>query len=610
MPRGQPRSNVRRANVTACTRCKSRKQRCDQRIPACSNCERAGVECVSTDTDGSTVPRSYVKSLEDHVAFLEAQISARGAQPSQSSSPDFILSTTDLNTASSSALLHEAREESQDLVDQIASSCMRQQPFSTVFRSPDGLSTLNSLLSGPVSELSVPEKSDGRSLLDEIPPETMSTLPRRETVTKLLDVYFEHCEFFSPILSSRQEFVQSVELLYENSTADQSLANIRYRAMIVFATSVLLLNRVDFTVPSSKAERFFNTAIRIFSQNTDLTCTGDLNHLENLLFIIQYCCFAANITAAWHFLGLATRLAVELNLQKETACLLTPHPSQSNHRRWLFWTMYTFERNLCVIIGRPFSIPDGAIETPLPVQDPQRALAIHLLKYRLLESEIYSILNERQYHRTSFTKDTWRENMHQRLQEWHSSTPSVHKSTHLTPMEIFNGSFLNGLVLLYYPSRPFPSPTAENMTVLTRSATDAIACYKDGFRSGELRFFWRTVHNLFRSGVAIVYCAHQNRINRVSGFDPESTRMSINSCSSLLWGMVERYPAGQAYRDIFDKLANSVLSQKDGAGGMGHEVSFETPGPLPILDDITLGADASLLSSSAFDLLFMGFTPS
>ncbi|KAL4884096.1 hypothetical protein BJY04DRAFT_182846 [Aspergillus karnatakaensis] len=60
MPSEQRRFNVRRANITACSRCRSRKQRCDQKIPACSSCERAGVECVSTDSDGRIVPRRSV----------------------------------------------------------------------------------------------------------------------------------------------------------------------------------------------------------------------------------------------------------------------------------------------------------------------------------------------------------------------------------------------------------------------------------------------------------------------------------------------------------------------------------------------------------------------
>ncbi|KAF8253764.1 hypothetical protein K440DRAFT_143063 [Wilcoxina mikolae CBS 423.85] len=33
-------------NVSACNRCRLRKNRCDQRLPACQSCEKAGVRCV------------------------------------------------------------------------------------------------------------------------------------------------------------------------------------------------------------------------------------------------------------------------------------------------------------------------------------------------------------------------------------------------------------------------------------------------------------------------------------------------------------------------------------------------------------------------------------
>lgn len=64
--------------MTACARYKSRKQRCDQNIPACSNCERAGVECVGHDADGSVLPRRYstVASLNWH-ALLTPKATSR-----------------------------------------------------------------------------------------------------------------------------------------------------------------------------------------------------------------------------------------------------------------------------------------------------------------------------------------------------------------------------------------------------------------------------------------------------------------------------------------------------------------------------------------------------
>ena len=36
-------------NVSACNRCRLRKNRCDQKLPSCASCEKAGVRCVGYD---------------------------------------------------------------------------------------------------------------------------------------------------------------------------------------------------------------------------------------------------------------------------------------------------------------------------------------------------------------------------------------------------------------------------------------------------------------------------------------------------------------------------------------------------------------------------------
>jgi len=40
-------SNFR--NVSACNRCRLRKNRCDQNLPSCASCEKAAVKCVGYD---------------------------------------------------------------------------------------------------------------------------------------------------------------------------------------------------------------------------------------------------------------------------------------------------------------------------------------------------------------------------------------------------------------------------------------------------------------------------------------------------------------------------------------------------------------------------------
>ena len=51
-------SNFR--NVSACNRCRLRKNRCDQRLPSCASCAKAGVACVGYDPiTKKEIPRRY-----------------------------------------------------------------------------------------------------------------------------------------------------------------------------------------------------------------------------------------------------------------------------------------------------------------------------------------------------------------------------------------------------------------------------------------------------------------------------------------------------------------------------------------------------------------------
>lgn len=60
-------------NVSACNRCRTRKNRCDQKLPRCTGCEKARVKCVGFDpVSKRTIPRSYVYYLETRVKKLEA----------------------------------------------------------------------------------------------------------------------------------------------------------------------------------------------------------------------------------------------------------------------------------------------------------------------------------------------------------------------------------------------------------------------------------------------------------------------------------------------------------------------------------------------------------
>jgi hypothetical protein len=74
---GGTSSNFR--NVSACNRCRHRKNRCDQQLPRCSACAKASTKCVGFDpVSKREIPRSYVYYLETRVRNLEALVTDLG----------------------------------------------------------------------------------------------------------------------------------------------------------------------------------------------------------------------------------------------------------------------------------------------------------------------------------------------------------------------------------------------------------------------------------------------------------------------------------------------------------------------------------------------------
>jgi Fungal specific transcription factor domain/Fungal Zn(2)-Cys(6) binuclear cluster domain len=64
-------------NVSACDRCRKRKNRCDQQLPACAACSKVGVRCVGIDPiTKHEIPRSYVFYLETRLAYFESLLIA------------------------------------------------------------------------------------------------------------------------------------------------------------------------------------------------------------------------------------------------------------------------------------------------------------------------------------------------------------------------------------------------------------------------------------------------------------------------------------------------------------------------------------------------------
>lgn len=402
-------------------------------------------------------------------------------------------------------------------------------------------------------------------------------LPPRSELGLLTGVYFEHSNFFSPILD-KSSFERGVDGIYDRGS-DQLLSDPKtaFRFCIVLATSVRLRNCTDSSFSVSASQRYFAAAKTILETYPQIFWTEDLDNLECLLLIVQYAMFSSDLAVCSQHLTLATRLAISLQLH-----LPTPRGFSIDHNElsilgnsnaihdrglWLFWATYNFERNLSSSLKIRSTIPDDAIRVPLPPNpdnDHITALAIHILRHRQIESEIERYRSEMvQPENLNANFRDWKAQIHSRLIQWKEQCPIFIKPTALVPPDMIDGLFSVAIVRLYSsPLQPIAHfDDATSTAVLVQHAVKSIAIYKKTFREGRLRFFWRTLHNIYLCGSALVQ-AYKRLLSWATppaGIDLDDLRYSLTVCSAVLWGMAERYPAGTRFRDDFDVLVADIL---------------------------------------------------
>jgi hypothetical protein len=262
-------------NVSACNRCRLRKNRCDQRLPSCASCDKAAVKCVGYDPiTKREIPRSYVWYLEARVAYLEAQLhdhaiafqppddfipgAARPA-PSTAANGDptprngATKPLPDDNTGAENDKYD--REKLNKLVSNIGMVSVQGASDPRYLGSTSGISfarvvfaAVKSSVSGATSDrgsnrggkaAAAAVVDGGTSMRDSFfglhtkPTFCQAPFPDRELGSRLAELYFEHANPQIPILH-RGEFMDMFERVYTSGERHRTSRE-SYMLNIVFA---------------------------------------------------------------------------------------------------------------------------------------------------------------------------------------------------------------------------------------------------------------------------------------------------------------------------------------------------------------------------------------
>ena len=379
-------------NVSACNRCRIRKNRCDQRLPACSTCEKAHQRCVGYDPiTKREIPRSYVFFLETRLAYFESLLKENDIayEPSDVFDADskHLGDQTQVRTLSrtggrspsrlSSLAIRDEKLEDKDKIDKLVSNIgmvsVQGASDPRYLGSTSGISfarvvlaavkssvsTNNSERAGPRSTKPAASiaAAGGSSMRDsyfglqtkptikEAPP------PDRHLGEKLLHLYFEYANPQIPILH-RGEFMDLVDRAYSLEPSRRTSREL-YLLNIVFAIGAGIIwgssesgpeseyaaKRPRLTNQQAQPEEYHASAIVHLGTFLSSSASdgpdrpgGDLEELQAVLLLAAFALLRPVAPGLWYIVGVAMRLAVDLGLHYEDGTGLDDVPSGGSGR--------------------------------------------------------------------------------------------------------------------------------------------------------------------------------------------------------------------------------------------------------------------------------------
>ncbi|VUC35055.1 unnamed protein product [Clonostachys rosea] len=418
---------------------------------------------------------------------------------------------------------------------------------------------------------------------------SQASLPTRDAARNITNAYFQWARLGMPLLHE-PTFLLKLELLYSmpaevdfrsSHTSHESRMAV-FLVYEVFAVALMVMQKQDPSkAPTFMADRYHRTAL---SALDEAGLPTDVEGVQALLLVAQYSYHHPTAWAVWKTIGAALRLAVELGLHQDAELSEDMDALKLDTMRRVFWVAYSMDRSVAVTLSLPSCLADGAISTKFPslVNDEYitttgvdttenrpfwtKSISIHLFRYRRLQSEIRTMLYEKlpSVHLTTNLQE-WQKDMDRRLHNWFDEVP--HSETlnryEKTDVENFELSMQRALLLLYQPSPNMPDPPGPILLVISKIASKLIQIYRRYFREYRLSIYWQAVESLSSAGTALIY-SFVNSAQVRDSISLTQLESLFSTCSSVLWGMVEHFPAFKNKRDAFDILASKTLADLSG----------------------------------------------
>ncbi|OBT73694.1 hypothetical protein VF21_06213 [Pseudogymnoascus sp. 05NY08] len=415
-------------------------------------------------------------------------------------------------------------------------------------------------------------------------------LPSRDECNVLLDRFFSHMHPNHPLLH-RPSFRCTVDALYQG-IAEPSDAPLQHNG---WAASVqpFSYNGEDYIsegkrlIPISAHIAAFQLLMALSMAQHYRFEVGDTATTRKSSSSLPSTCPAVLIDPGgcdvWTLTHIAMAYAVDLGIHREASTLGLFSSTAIELRRRVFFCVYSLDRSISTIQGRPLGLGDETFDAQLPeLSDAHVQLinsripseefddiatlsySIQTFKMAQLVSRIKSEFYRLPAH-LDFTRDytTAQDHIRNELGNWFAESTAIVLGTTdedqrirlTTKLQI---QYHGAMCLLHQPSQAIALPGDEALKICYSSATQRLHLFEVLYDSGVLCHSWRTVQDMFLASATIMYCVYISAAVRAS-VSVFSLSKDFRACSSMLSVGGEWWPTIRKAKYSLERLSNYIL---------------------------------------------------
>ena len=345
-----PEPQRKRKRLThACNLCRSRKVKCDERLPRCTNCVKARVDCITID------PRRPNILAERR----EAQRPFEGE-----ASPTTL---EDLETPASIPSINQHLTQDDSTVAEPSASTREEGLLLAMprFTTTNSLLVLTQWLDLAFTRIGLPshfsvQYTRGRPstkasvlLHDLLDGPLLETLRQLETI-KYLESYLTTVNAVFPIFD-RDSLFALIQLLQDTP----ALAHIQ-RPSVDFLVAVLVISASSPARAESSRDLCQRCLSYGFARITLLLEENSLRSAQAFFLMAVVLRGLDEMQTAWHMLTLAISVAqslgIHLRFSNRYKASLGEEATREHANTW--WSIYVLEKVMCLELGRTSSIRD------------------------------------------------------------------------------------------------------------------------------------------------------------------------------------------------------------------------------------------------------------